>query len=337
MLMLLIEMREFRRPLMNLIVSKRKRQEAKGLNYEVTNCIRPWMTTNDDASFMAVRAKERKWAMFDGSNAKVGKLKEYFIPLYKVIARPGVQKALFDRLKARPISEYNFHLERVETESYSNSRLQSIPKEPLDHALTIQTSELFAHFITWATTPENGGIGEASDYSTTPPRFSVFLNKVPGFSRSLHHGAMSTFKLTGTPLAQHLLDCNLLSPFESEWLLSKVNRTDDKDLTRKEYIKQRLQQMKAEAEAEIENETIKSTHHSDVADSYLATKSLNYTEDVARIDISAEQQYTCRAVGCAETFTTSIQLRAHENDKHKTRDTNTVAPDPIKYAADAHV
>jgi hypothetical protein len=237
------EMRLYQRALMDLITSPTTLCEKKGVSgtYDTTNLLRLIFSTNDMSRFRKVPERDRKYQFIECSPCKVGLVHEYFTPLRARINSPGVRRAFYEYLLTIDFSEFNFETERVQTELYTDSKLQSSARElqwlrhwvlsdgavdnvvheavdALPRQTLVGTTDLFKQFERWVSS-ENGGMGKCNSYSTTPIGFGVVLKSTPGFVKNKRHGAAASHILEPKVLVEHLQKIGLLVQTEVDWLL----------------------------------------------------------------------------------------------------------------------
>jgi hypothetical protein len=293
------EMRVYQKPLMDIITSPLGKCEKKGVSsvYMVTNCLRIFWTTNDGSRWAKLPPKDRKYAFFECSDAKVGQIKEYFAPLMAAFDKPGVRRAFYDHLMSIDVSSFNFQTERCEVQMYKDSKLltvrremhflrhhimkselipraRSAGKEKPPRSIHVRTSDLFKDFSDWVISPA-AGIGKCASFSSNLISFGIWLKDVPGFCKDLRHGCAASHTLDATKLVQHLQECDLLTQLEVQWLL-----TDEEGLTYNAFCTKLEQQALEEAKAKMIADEMAFKKEQEVSSvSYHAEGPLKYAED----------------------------------------------------------
>eukprot|EP00953_Heterococcus_sp_UTEX-ZZ885_P040893 20895-Heterococcus_DN1.PRE.7 len=304
------EMRVYQLPLMDLITSELGGFEKKGVSsrYMVKNLLRIFWSTNDGARFMKLAAKDRKYAFFEGSDAKVGQIQEYFAPLMAVFNRGGVRRAFYDHLMAIDISGFNFQTQRCQVQMYKDAKLLNVKRELhlLRHHVMqtdliervraaanqkpprkvyVKTGELFKQFSEWITSPLSG-VGRCASYSSTPIAFGILLKGVPGFIKNPSHGCAASHSIDAPALVHFLQDSDLLTPTEVQWLLNCTDGTNYEA-----YCNKLEQQATAEANAKIQADEMAFTKQDTTYDTEVgSSKPLRYAEDAIVHDISSKRQ-----------------------------------------------
>jgi hypothetical protein len=300
------EMRVYQKALMDLITSPTGKCELKGVSgvYMVTNCLRIFWSTNDGSRWAKLPPRDRKYAYFECSNAKVGQIEEFFGPLMAVFNRKGVQRAFYDHLMSIDVSSFNFMTERCEVQMYKDSKLLTVRRELLflryhvmnselisraraaaeerpPRSIHVRTSDLFKDFSDYVTSPQ-AGIGKCATFSSNPISFGIWLKEVPGFCKDLRHGCAASHTLDATKLVQHLHERDLLTHLEVQWLLK-----DDDGLTYNAFCTKLEQQALEEAKAKmIADEMAFNKRDQEVSSaSYHAEGPLKYAEDAIVHDL----------------------------------------------------